>query len=243
MMKLFAGVVAVLLGVFLSAGEVASGGVQILETGDLHGDEVDATAGADWWGVYQADSGFELRNVTVGIERVHDPIVNLDGEATGKRISVDTQDNPLFLVRGLPNAQEGPLKSAASEGEFLYPGQMAWLDLEPGQTPSGKHALAALGTAEEASYGVSINNYRLMLYENPWGQDAVRQELAQVDGINLDGYPTLIWAGDLDRDGRLDFYMDLTNHYNVRALTLFLSSAAKEGELVGLVAELVLMGC
>jgi len=53
----------------------------------------------------------------------------------------------------------------------------------------------------------------------------------------------LIWAGDLDGDGKLDLLVDITNHYNGSGSALFLSSKAKSGEIVGLAAKLETVGC
>ena len=53
----------------------------------------------------------------------------------------------------------------------------------------------------------------------------------------------ILWAGDIDRDGRLDLLIDMSNHYNVSAPTLFLSSHAGKGQLVARVASLGLSGC
>ena len=53
----------------------------------------------------------------------------------------------------------------------------------------------------------------------------------------------LLWAGDLDGDGRLDLYMNLSTHYNVSARRLFLSSAAASGALVREVAVFQTTGC
>ena len=52
----------------------------------------------------------------------------------------------------------------------------------------------------------------------------------------------LLWAGDLDRDGRLDLLLDLSEHYNMSLPTLFLSSAAADSDLVAPVARLVRRG-
>src|SRR5690606_20276645 len=51
------------------------------------------------------------------------------------------------------------------------------------------------------------------------------------DGCN-DCAWTLIWAGDLDSDGRLDLFMDLTDHYNIIDRVLFLSGDAAADKLV-----------
>ncbi len=44
------------------------------------------------------------------------------------------------------------------------------------------------------------------------------------------------WAGDLDRDGRLDLIVNLNSKYSLHPYQLFLSSRAPPGQLVGLVA-------
>lgn len=45
------------------------------------------------------------------------------------------------------------------------------------------------------------------------------QILARNLGRDEDATPSLPWAGDLDRDGRLDYLLDTTDHYNVSELT------------------------
>ena len=41
-----------------------------------------------------------------------------------------------------------------------------------------------------------------------------------------------IWAGDVDADGRLDLYMDLSPSFNLSRRVLFLSSGTAPGEIV-----------
>lgn len=54
----------------------------------------------------------------------------------------------------------------------------------------------------------------------------------------------LVWAGDLDGDARVDLLTDCVDHYNVQvSWTLFLSSGARDGELVHAVADLLAVGC
>ncbi|NIQ12133.1 MAG: hypothetical protein GWO23_21940 [Gammaproteobacteria bacterium] len=61
--------------------------------------------------------------------------------------------------------------------------------------------------------------------------------------IASEAFPQVLWAGDLDRDGKLDILLDLTDHYNVSAPTLLLSSMAAANELVQPVAEFRTTGC
>jgi hypothetical protein len=48
--------------------------------------------------------------------------------------------------------------------------------------------------------------------------------------------PGAIWAGDLDRDGKIDVFTRISGYRPILEYTLFLSSAANEGEYVGEVA-------
>jgi hypothetical protein len=58
-----------------------------------------------------------------------------------------------------------------------------------------------------------------------------------------DASPALLFAGDIDRDGRLDLILDATDHYNLSRPTLYLSTQAADGELVHRVAEHEAVGC
>ena len=71
----------------------------------------------------------------------------------------------------------------------------------------------------------------------------LRQQLAVVDPCCNDAGPTIVWAGDLDRDDKLDLLMNLSGHYAGSVLGLFLSSAAGKGELVGQVARFAWSSC
>lgn len=54
---------------------------------------------------------------------------------------------------------------------------------------------------------------------------------------------SLLFAGDLDGDGRLDLILDLSPHYNVRRPTLLLSRPAAPGDLLQAAAAHEATGC
>lgn len=58
-----------------------------------------------------------------------------------------------------------------------------------------------------------------------------------------DGQLRLLFAGDVDRDGRLDLLLDMSDHYNVSRLTLWLSTEAAKGDVVGEAAAFESVGC
>ena len=81
-------------------------------------------------------------------------------------------------------------------------------------------------------------NYRLTLEHGEY-----RQEILRWPGVTLDAVPTLIWAGDLNRDGRLDLLMETANHYRKMELTLFLSTAEGSGDFVFVATRFTTVDC
>jgi len=211
-------------------GLYGSDGVELITTGEFHGDEVTATDGERWTGLFRTDGGFELANKAVAVEYFEDAVVDGPGEKTGKRVGVENGINPIFLLRGINGLEEGPVASIFDGNRWLKPGATEDLGLE-----GTEYSLYATGEGKDEW---SIEGYRLVL-----ASGGKSQELAGYDICCDDSMPALIWAGDLDRDGRLDLFLDLSNHYNVGRRTLFLSSLAGDGELVGKAAEFVTYGC
>jgi hypothetical protein len=87
----------------------------------------------------------------------------------------------------------------------------------------------------------SISDYNLCLFDVlPAGNkttELVRKEYFE------DAIISLIWCGDIDKDQKPDFLINTTHHYNVGAMTLYLSSEAEDGKLVKEVAKFVTTGC
>ena len=165
-----------------------------------------------WLGVFKTAGGSELKGTRVHIEASGE-------EPDARKAVVDSKDTPLFLVRGLENAQPGVLPTAkvlGSEGS----GQRVTLAFRG--TESALFLRANPGEEEVHDLVFESGQRRQVLYES-YGRNAGRIEV--------------IWAGDLDRDGRLDFVVDYEEEDAGSVPTLFLSSQAKPGELVGEAAD------
>lgn len=220
--------------------------VEIIHTGCFHGNEVPTGYGGEWWSLNKRGEAFELAARTVRIEPCHDVVVDDPGEKSAIEVAVDGEGTPLFLIRGIGDighpsvtiltAKLDPRPSTDDGSTYLRPGQHLKLRMGPVE-----YQLEAHGTYDPTrpDYDRLVLGYRLTMS----GPDGTSQDLPVPARFAEDGVPTLLWAGDLDRDGKLDLYMDLTAHYNLRDYTLLLSSHASPGQLVKKVASRSYVGC
>jgi hypothetical protein len=174
-----------------------------------------------------------LRPATLKVEAVHDPVIDWENKRlkTGKKVSVSHAREPLFLLRGAGTLPRGRVPTAFTEQKNLVDGDDITLTLG-----GRRYRMRVVGDDPGPATYVKSNSRLLLTSEG------TSQVLFSVRQQN-DGGWTLLWAGDLDGDGRLDLYMDLSNHYNSSQRRLFLSTRARKGQLVREVAEFSTVGC
>jgi hypothetical protein len=207
-----------------------------------HGNEITAGDGDVYFALVRDDAGWRLVSTPVRVARVEDPVFEEPGEMTGKEVRVEGAE-PLFLVHG--DLAPGPVETLVAERRSFYGSPSFDFELASGRTY--RLTVDCPQAPEPTPEAVARREFPAA-----WGElcpvrlhhGASVQELAvlPVNRIHESG-GALLWAGDLDRDGRLDVLIDLSYHYNVSVPTLFLSSAAGDGELVAPVAHLETMGC
>ena len=209
--------------------------IQLLQVGAFHGDEVSAESGEVWLGLYSTPDGYALISSRITVETVYDPFVDNAGEKTGKVVSAEGQTRPLFLIKGLEAPEKGSIKTLSDEGAILSPGKSLNLRLDD----ENESQLTVYGEGDIGPNGfTSLENYSLEL-----SKGHLSQELLAYSSTN-GAIPTLLWAGDLDGDNQLDLVLNATPHYAViSAPMLFLSSMAKDGNLIQKVAIFIATGC
>lgn len=213
---------------------------KMVMVGEWHGEEVSAGEGETWFALHQTATGYALLEVIVSVELVEDEVIDLPPEKTGKKVSVAEDLKPLVLLRGLPQLKEGLVVAAASSelelrtdrsNQILFDGRPYWLSFHCDE----KHqSLEQADCPLQLSFGSDSQTLQNYPIYKPFSAEA---------SIASDVSPRILWSGDLDRDGRLDLLLDLTNHYNVSAPTLLLSGLANDGELVGFAAVFRTTGC
>lgn len=234
-------VVALLFLVSAQAGSDASpqlnqkSKVTLLETGQFHGDEVTVTSGDTLLGLHVSNQGSLLLPYRLSVDAVHDPVIDHDEtKKTGKSVSVDLPVQPTFLLKGANMLKEGAVVT-------VHQGQQTLAKTSPiSLTLAGRHyELKVVGDeAEKCGEQLLPHEAKLVL---AFGD--TNQVLYSLEGCGNDAGWSLVWAGDLDGDDKLDLYVNVNQHYNVSERRLFLSSQSKNGQLVKEIAEFITTGC
>lgn len=210
-------------------------GAQMLRVGQFHNNEVTAKSEEVWLGLFPTQCGYELKSTTISVKPVHDAVVDSDTSIkTGWLVDVNSLSEPIVLIRGTKNLKECSVKTYSSGPRTLIPGTAINITTKGDKN---SYSLCPNSKSEQIQGGTLYTDYTLKL-----SFDSASQVIAAFDGLD-DSIPVLVWAGDIDGDGKLDLLLDLTNHYNVSQYTLFLSSAAKTGELVRKVTDFRIVGC
>jgi len=225
---------AVVLSLSGSAVATKTPKIQLLEIGEFHGGEVNARTGEWWLGLFPEGNGYALRQSTISIERVFDLIIDEDeasGEKTGKKVTVNHESEPVFLIKGADMLRPGPVVTVFREEKNLVNGTMVNLKL------NGKRYQLKVLSQDPERKDYLVQNTKLVLTMGGTSQTLI--SLKQHDDAGW----SLFWAGDIDKDGKLDLYLDLSNHYNVSSRKLLLSSQAPKGKLVKELATFTTTGC
>ena len=212
--------------------------IKLLETGEgFHGDQVNAKPGETWLGLFKENDKYFLRSTKLTIHRVHDPIVDeSENIKTGKSVSTSQKAPTVFLLKYAKMLREGEIKTVFFADDY-------------DESTSLENGIQKNFEFNGENYILRVENKitsdkylgkgsKLILSHH--GKEQILSFLK--DGCN-DCTWNLFWVGDIDRDGKLDFYFDLSWHYNIIDKKLFLSSQAEKGKIVKYVANFWTNGC
>lgn len=194
----------------------------ILQDGDgvvYHGGEAPLQPGLGWLALDVVDGRWHLLPATLRGEQARDDIVGAD---TGVRIHADPP-KAFFYLR-LPG---------------FVPGKVDTPDLPFKDRPGEMADSTALSLPFKGrTWRLEVRRGELFL-----GEGSSSMSLGHVvDPQDIDVMTSLRWAGDLDRDGRLDFIFESTGK-NSGTICVWLSRLAKPGEPVGRAACWTTTGC
>jgi hypothetical protein len=219
--------------------------VKLLEIGEgFHGEQIHAKSGETWFGLFKKDNKLILEKTEIEIKKVYDTVVDDEnnGVKTGKSVITENKNPSVFILKNAEFLKKGEVKTYFGGNNFgddmeefidylpLRVGVVKTFDLD-----NEKYML-------RVKKGINKNKEKItaLVLENR----NTAQTLHSLKNFDENDYlGTLIWAGDLDKDGKPDFYFDLYVHDNVSDKYLFLSSKSGKGKLLEIVANFWTNGC
>jgi hypothetical protein len=212
--------------------------ILLLETGEaLFTEDVKAKDGGEWLGLYVTKGGSSLIESKVRVKPYVDPTDRVEVPEQ-RNVSVDRPGKPVFLVKGATMLKPGPATTIYQGGEAE---KHVLVDSQ--NLASRKPRQLKFGDQE---YQLKVLARKAGAAENP-NAELVKLQLALVSGkqTQIIHAPDslydmtvwrLLWAGDVEGDGKLDLYVQSEHGAFIESL-LFLSSQAKPGQLVKEVAK------
>lgn len=198
---------------------------RFLLAGEYHSDEAPAKPGRGWLALTFIEGQWQLVPTEVRAARVHDAVLDAEGEKTGIRISSAHQAIALLRVPGVRAGKvDTPTMRFASNASSISPAQP--LDIVFREHP---YRIQVIKSGVYLKKGAQRTRLPELAVSNDWNADDAESASLQ-------------WAGDLDGDGALDLIVSYSG-FNRYGACLFLSSSAASGQLVGLVACHGGVGC
>lgn len=214
--------------------------IHILGDGVYRRSDVVAKSGEDWM-VLTKNHGFSISKHKANVKRLNS--VSRPGDEKDALISFPTLSTPpLIAVKSLRGVKPGPVLT------FHFRNWVADDDAESddSQLSTGYNRKFVIGTrAFVLRTGLGITRDGSKAHVLVLEVDGVKQIVKQMPYFSgeMEIIGSLLWAGDMDGDRKLDLYFDEFNEKGFTATELHLSTYAENGKLVGLAADFGMPGC
>ena len=209
--------------------------ISILYVGDYIKGEIDVNLmNKEWWGIFVDNKQSFIKKVEIKLEKI-EPDIQYDWEY---RVSVENEKKCIFLLTGL-NLSDKTFNHFTSK-DVIRDSEAFTFEFGPYHTfiSSEIKSLNFIGDIPRTDYSVFLNYQTLGILK--------KQELFVFPSYDSSLYLSLIWAGDLDNDGKTDFLINIPTPPNNElgfSSGLFLSSKAESNALIKLVAFHLQRGC
>ena len=211
-----------------------------LEIGDVSNvEDFKVKSGDIWLGLFSEKGEEVLRPTKLKVKFTK---AKEENGLEWKKISVNEKSEPIFLIN------KKKLKSG--EVKTLFRGETfngaSENEPEPAVMKDGFSQIFILNNVEytlRTEKGVNTKNEKILVLLL---ETAKKKQIIHYVNLYEDWVPVgnLLWVGDLDSDGKLDFYMEYWNDEKGYYTTgIFLSSEAEKGKLVKSSNYYMLGGC
>lgn len=207
--------------------------VELLRTGTFHRSEIASQNGEIWFGIFDSSGVVIARPSVVLVAPARDVARSAARDTAGSgpdtRVSILGGGAPLFLVRGIERLRPGIVPTLIRKPRALRPGEVVFLPLHA----TARYRLRADAAPNPASSGE--RGYRLSLERMGLVSEGTR---IVFEAPGRENPPPIVWAGDIDRDDRLDFLMETGAGDGASEWSLFLSGPVRGPEMVKRAAAL-----
>lgn len=210
--------------------------ISIIAAGDYHEEEVANSPVSGWLALIRSGDGSALVDAEMKIETLPDSLADAeDGPFTGKRVTTAPSTGVVVLLQG------GGLRTGRIN-EAQVTGSLSGLSAKTIAFAGKTYSLDARGACDDrrdpCAWTLSQGTREQVLA-------SVRASQYTKGVLDTDSEKTgLLWAGDLDADGKLDLVIDVSDHENASAnIRVFLSSHAEGLEIVGEAGVFDAVGC
>lgn len=225
----------------------------VLIESNYHGDEVwNGATKQKWYGLFQDKKGYYIAKTKLIQRIVDDLIVDKEGETTGKEISTSNTDTSMVLLSKIA-LKEGRIE----EAKIDWAKHKEIQKIEPEWIKKGTFTPFILSVSDKLAFSFKNKPYLLTAKHKVTNKDTSGYELNLSVGEGsakqeqlIISYPrveypemTINWLGDIDSDGKLDLVLTDGTRENTSIVLVFLSSQAKQGELVHYFGAIVEVGC
>lgn len=216
--------------------------IEMFEGGIYRRSEIYVKNGQSWLVLAKSERGeYTLTAATASVKLPNS--ISWPGDEKDAQLSFKTNRRIVFAIRGIDGITSGPATTLFDQPDSVnIEGHSATEELSDGY--KREFVLGPSSTTLRTSRGVSKDGTKLaVLVIESQGSRQVIKRVYHVPTDNRDIIGSLHWAGDIDRDGKLDLYISEFNEKGYTRTELYLSSHAKPGDLVGLAAVFAASGC
>ncbi len=230
----------------------------VLPQGSFHGNEVvNLKKYKYWYGIFLIHDSIQIRPDQPQIKYQYDGIVD---DYSGKNVSSSTDDSLLVFFGTNKELDSRQFKSSEIIKKRIFPGQSEITQINKKKLKQS-YMITGYGNQslkKDESGNTPIESYTIGILAYNSNDELTEQIVYPLSDLYYYNYfdgegklvlsgilpYEIVWAGDLDQDGKLDLIISDENHYNmVDGKSLWLSSLGNKNKVVGLAHCFTAFGC
>lgn len=185
----------------------------------------------DWFDLFEKNGSYYLEKAAYTISKGYDECAGTDTKA------IETKRNNLLLL-DYKNLTTGKVDNLLISKKHIWPKENVNFDFKNiTYTLRGvgdiKNTENRTNDKDENEIWQTVENYKLYLKTSNTNEQLVLYEVSFSDT-----FVVLVFVGDIDRDGKLDFIFEANRNYEEKRIILFLSFEANENKIIKKLSEI-----